>query len=960
MSNPDSSYIPMIPSQDDADGVMSPGVSVDGGSHLSVHRGGPTIEETVDLPADGSSSDQRRRVRADEQRTVISKQTPGSGSSSIAPISLSQIGESLEGRNLGHFRLEEFVGGGGMGAVFRATDTMLNRTVAVKVLSQDQSGDPETLRRFKNEAQSAARLDHENIARVHYVGEDDDWHFIVFEFIEGTNIRDVVAQDGPLPLDLAVSLVLQIAEALQHAAMRDVVHRDIKPSNILITPHKRAKLVDMGLARFHHVDAPQNDLTATGVTLGTFDYISPEQARDPRSADVRSDLYSLGCTFYYMLTGRPPFPEGTVLQKLLSHSSDAPPDPRQFRPQLPDEVSAIIAKMLAKQPEERYQEPSEVIGELLLLAERLGLAVASHGAAVWISTGDSRISPLERQLPWIVPVVLLLLIVFALSFFSSQTTNRNRFPRFEVDATAARGPTVDDRPDSSDTRSTGGSSALPIVGAVEDTEQAAGDDATGPATDVVPEPGVESEGEDTDPIPPPVDDSASDGIATAGGISAADETEGEIAAITPTDNAAGGIDVMSGVEDEPPAVVGPSAGSFENDAAGVLIVGEGSDLTLNEAIASAMISSDIEVIELRFSDRVNIDPFSLVNRDLTIRADQQHTPILVFHAGTDESPAKSMITVTGGELVLEDIHLELSANGSVEGDLALFELNDVEMVRLVNCTMTAANVAHEQEAERSTLAFFEIGSRNIALSEGDQQSPLAIDLWHCIARGEATLVRAEKMTPIRLSWTNGLFSTSERLLEAHGCAAAQPLGNHMEVYLDHVTAILERGLCLTTNTELAPHQLTLALRSYDSILVTSPEAPLIEQTGVATAEEFQEHIDFRGRGNFYPQTEVFWRIARSGELADAETMDFAAWLKKWGDDERLAKRLVKWQALPFFDVPHHQHTTADYAVMPHPSNPAYRAASDRTDAGFDAELLPKLPKPDSGVIDSSEETDTLP
>src|SRR5262249_22656426 len=156
------------------------------------------------------------------------------------------------------------------------------RIVAVKVLSQEQSSDEETLRRFQNEAQSAARLDHENISRVHYVGEDRTWHYIVFEFIEGLNLRDVVEQQGPLSLTDAVSYTVQIVEALVHASQRDVVHRDIKPSNVLITPQGRAKLVDMGLARLHQVEPAANDLTASGVTLGTFDYISPEQARDPR------------------------------------------------------------------------------------------------------------------------------------------------------------------------------------------------------------------------------------------------------------------------------------------------------------------------------------------------------------------------------------------------------------------------------------------------------------------------------------------------------------------------------------------------------------------------------------------------------------------------------------------------------------------------------------------------------
>ena len=206
-----------------------------------------------------------------------------------APKSVNELGKLLEGRQLGDYRLDTFVGGGGMGAVFKALDTTLDRTVAVKVLAGHRSADEEMLRRFRNEAQSAARLNHENIGLVHAVGSSNGWHFIVFEYIEGTNLRDLVRQRGPLTIAAVVDISMQIAAALDHACHRDVTHRDIKPSNILLTPEGRAKLVDMGLARLQHI-AGEQDLTVSGITLGTFDYISPEQARDARSADIRSDL----------------------------------------------------------------------------------------------------------------------------------------------------------------------------------------------------------------------------------------------------------------------------------------------------------------------------------------------------------------------------------------------------------------------------------------------------------------------------------------------------------------------------------------------------------------------------------------------------------------------------------------------------------------------------------------------
>jgi serine/threonine protein kinase len=349
----------------------------------------------------------------DSQPTIITK-SPALAAYPLSPMHPRDIGRLLEGERLGHFDLGEFVGGGGMGAVFRAHDTMLNRTVAVKVLSHEQSGDEETLRRFQNEAQSAARLDHQNISRVYYVGEDRGWHYIVFEFIEGSNLREVVAQQGPLPLPSAISYVLQVADALAHASQRDVVHRDIKPSNVLISPDGHAKLVDMGLARLHQVEPAENDLTASGVTLGTFDYISPEQARDPRSADVRSDIYSLGCTLYFMLTGRPPFPEGTVLQKLLQHQGDEPPDPRTCRSDLPDDLMRILDRMLAKSPERRYQRAEDLVADLTTFAGRHGLDAAGSGSLVWIPPSEVSPTPWERHMPWVVPVALLFVIVAVL------------------------------------------------------------------------------------------------------------------------------------------------------------------------------------------------------------------------------------------------------------------------------------------------------------------------------------------------------------------------------------------------------------------------------------------------------------------------------------------------------------------------------------------------------------------
>jgi serine/threonine-protein kinase len=332
--------------------------------------------------------------------------------------------DAERGVQLGHFSIVERIRSGGMGAVFRAVDTRLNRVVALKVLPPALSRDPLIVQRFKNEAQSAAQLDHENIARVFYVGEEQGLHFIAFEYITGTNIRELIQQQGRLPVADAVNFALQMASALVHTSAQGVVHRDIKPSNIIITPGGRAKLVDLGLARKENRDEEAADLTMAGTTLGTFDYISPEQARDPRTADVRSDIYSLGCTLYHMLTGAPPYPEGTVLQKLLQHQGDEAPDPAQKNPAVPENLSIVVRKMMAKDPRRRYQNAEQLIRDMMLVAGAMGLRSVSPEGLVWLSAGGKRPSFFDRHLAWMATAAALLLIVGYLEYLGQGSAAR--------------------------------------------------------------------------------------------------------------------------------------------------------------------------------------------------------------------------------------------------------------------------------------------------------------------------------------------------------------------------------------------------------------------------------------------------------------------------------------------------------------------------------------------------------
>ncbi|HUE14988.1 MAG TPA: protein kinase, partial [Planctomycetaceae bacterium] len=271
---------------------------------------------------------------------------------------------SLDGRSsLGKYEIVRELGAGGMGTVYLAVDSQLKRTVALKVLPKERTENETLVRRFEAEAQAAAQLKHENIVTIYDAGRIDGYLFIALEFVEGTDIYDLVARRGPLPLKRSINFVKQVANALEHLHKRGFVHRDIKPSNILVTREGMVKLTDMGLARAVD-ESLKSNITREGTTVGTVDYMAPEQARDSQAADIRSDIYSLGCTWYQMLTGEPPFPTGSVTNKLYSHISKPRPDPRALNRSVPEEVVAILHRMMARKPVDRHQTPAEVLEEI--------------------------------------------------------------------------------------------------------------------------------------------------------------------------------------------------------------------------------------------------------------------------------------------------------------------------------------------------------------------------------------------------------------------------------------------------------------------------------------------------------------------------------------------------------------------------------------------------------------------
>ncbi len=273
------------------------------------------------------------------------------------------------GTRIGRYEVITHLASGGMGEVYKAKDVELGRVVALKVLPARLSENANSVERFRREARNAARLSHKNIVTLYDWGQDGGTWFLALEFINGIDLGTHINARGKLDPHEAWLITVQAARALDHAFQQGITHRDIKPSNFLLAREGRkvrVKLTDLGVARA--VRDEDFRVTRAGTTVGTLDYLAPEQARDSALADVRSDIYSLGCTLYHMLSGQPPFPEGGLGERLYKHMQVEPPDVREFNPDVPDGLWAVLRRMLAKRPDDRYQTPAELLDALMRLS----------------------------------------------------------------------------------------------------------------------------------------------------------------------------------------------------------------------------------------------------------------------------------------------------------------------------------------------------------------------------------------------------------------------------------------------------------------------------------------------------------------------------------------------------------------------------------------------------------------
>ncbi len=841
---------------------------------------------------------------------------------------------SVAGLRLGHFLIEERIGRGGMGAVFRAVDTRLDRVVALKVLSPGNSRDALSVQRFQNEARAAAHLDHENIARVHFIGEDRGVHYIAFEFVRGTNVRDFIMQKGVLSPQDAVNYTLQIAQALRHAQAAGVVHRDIKPSNIIVTPSGRAKLVDLGLARQEHAQQSQ-ELTTAGTTLGTFDYIAPEQARDPRHVDIRADIYSLGCTLYHMLTGEPPFPQGGMIQKVVDHHRDAPPDAALRNPRVSPQLSRVIRQMMASNPDERYATPDHLIHDLALVAQSLGLRQLHPDHLIWtVPQYDRRSAFWEQNRGWLLTVAMLVVIALGI----------NQVPWEAI--------------------TTSGATPVGSVSTPGDQSPAPGRPANeAPIASAGPTAAVAS-----DLAPPRPDSQVVSGFAagmlrsesTATGVLASTDAGGSLAKL----RAGFGREPAAGLQARTGALRGdpgtellldeindinralslfPAGSSAEAAAGGgaaiqpevaaplfvvtSIGVAEKSYATLEAACQEA---PNEATIELRFDGPCPVPqgPVRIQKKRLVIRAQKNKRPVVEFQTSSvPGNDATRMISVIDGSLKVYDVDLVMPVQPGVVSDRwAAFSLSRADALELRGVSVTVRN-SNRREAAVVELAPALAVDAERTMPESMMRKLLVLDWKDSVLRGECDVLLNETLEPADVYLDNVAIAVGGTLLRVPGRERDARVSDDAKFALrrlQHVTALLGDGL-LRIDTELYREFTPLEFQWRDSVIAVRPGQPLISMAGQQDVGLFRRSLTWDSESTYFDVAGPVWEIVP--EYDSEQVLDFHALLL--GEPplaSDLFDRPARWDDAGLCD-----YSAADFGLNPQQARPP--EATDGSEAG---------------------------
>ena len=296
--------------------------------------------------------------------------------------------KKYKGFILGKYKLLRLLGSGGMSTVYLGEHILMHRLRAIKVLPKGRVNDSSYLARFVREAQATAMLEHPNVVKAYDIDNDGDTHYLVMEYIEGRDLQNIVKQEGPLPLEVACNYIAQAADGFQYAHENGLIHRDVKPANLLVDSKGVVKILDLGLALLADEERSSLTVAHNENVLGTADYLSPEQAVNSHKVDSRADIYSLGCTLYFALTGHAPFTDGSLAQRIIKHQREMPEDIRKERAEVPRDLADICWKMIQKRPERRYPRMKDV-------SEALKGWLTSHGFRADPSSGAAGSKPIN-------------------------------------------------------------------------------------------------------------------------------------------------------------------------------------------------------------------------------------------------------------------------------------------------------------------------------------------------------------------------------------------------------------------------------------------------------------------------------------------------------------------------------------------------------------------------------------
>ncbi|MFG0261894.1 MAG: serine/threonine protein kinase [Novipirellula sp. JB048] len=890
-----------------------------------------------------------------EARTVIRGSSRANADESAwnrvdrTPASVANV---LLGKRLNHFLLEDFIGGGGMGAVFRAHDEQLDRTVAIKVIPF-VGDDPDLKRRFRNEAQSAAKLDHPQIAKVFDVGTYDDWHYIVFEYIQGTNLRDLVNREGVMSADQAVFYTCQLADAIQHASDRGIVHRDIKPSNVLIGVGETIKLVDMGLARSDNFELSE-DMTASGVTLGTFDYISPEQANDPRDADLRSDIYSLGCTLYFILAGEPPYPGGTMLQKLLNHGQAPPPDVRQLRSELSGDLAAVIQKMLAKRPEDRYQNANDLIADLQEVARREGFERVQTLGPVTVNTRGPLARSFERHAPWLVAFTLLMITAgwlyvasdLARDDFAIVVPERSSVIRLSADAGL-------------DAAATDAASAAPPRPRVVTPPPPTRPEVMAPNAIAAPSANeVASVHRDDDTITPGAARSPSQpprmldlpvpqelggtGVPMAPASETPPAREGEAASEPPArETPAASSPERPAVEQWKPRAIRVSLAEsrLERDDE------EAEDYAYVASLEQAIkLSKDLEVDRIELAEPLVRSGPIKIERDGLVISSSVGGSVVLFD--TSDSPSMrrvELFDIGSHRIDLEDLHLVWSVPVASMGGGCLLALHDNRLVRLTDCSLTiknpvrhpdvyavdittqaargefAAETSGGTEADGSAAASGSGEADDIAAAR-ETSGPLplvSIEMYNVCIRGEISMLRMDVAAELQMRWENGLLAVTGRMIDTVGAVRQPPpSARPIQLLLDRVIAMVPRGLVRMRLNATGPFPLPIDRDARNCVFIVNPATPAVEITGIDSLADATTLLMLRGEANAYDTqsdlSDPMLRLADAdGDESIVRMVDLKNQSPTWAE-ERSPRWAVDWASENLRTMPASRLGLADF------------------------------------------------